>query len=184
MSDAVLTPLGRALIGSLPPILRNSLSYKAVCHVLAKEAELLESRFEEVRLQFWPKSADTLLHAWEVLLRLPPDPVGLTTAQRRTLIEANLAKLSGDPAGSSWVANVTDVIGPGWTYREHVPGDGTSPPPYTIRILLPFGPTTMGAYIAETYIRDITPAHLDLEISYSAGFVLDRSQLDQEVMHY
>lgn len=182
---SVLTPRGLAMLAMLPPQVRESPDYQGVIHAQAREVELLESKIEAVRAQLNPLTADELLlKAWEALLGLTVEPVGLTVAQRRTTIVAFLQRLKTSPFGSDWEENVTRLVGPGWTYAEHDGSDPSSPPPYTIRVQLPFAPTSRLYLLLERLLRDITPANLDIELQYVGGFILDESQLDQEGMHY
>lgn len=177
---SVFTPLTLQMLGSLPPQLRDSVDYQAVQHALARELALLQSRIETVRAQFNPRTADgTLLKGWEALLRLTVEPVGQTVAQRRATVIAMLQRLRTSPAGSDWEAAVTRLLGAGWTYQEHVEGDATTPPAYTIRVKLPYPPSGNLYPLTLRLLRDITPAHLDIQLQYTGGMVWDESQWDQ-----
>lgn len=176
---ALLTERGELYRSWLPVIFRDSPEHLAVVHALAVETERLEDAIETVRLQFFPQTADVLLKAWEFELRTTVEPVGQTVAQRRNTVLALLARSSSE-TGLDWQANVTRLIGPGWSYEEHIAGDATSPPANTVRVVLPFPPGSDLYTQTERLLRDITPAHLDLQLQFSSGFLLDESQLDQE----
>lgn len=180
---ALLTDLGREFRDMAPVIFRDSPEHLAVWHATAKELERLEAAIETVRAQFFPQTADVLLGVYEGELGITiGGPPGATLDERRNLVLTYLRKLAGTPAGADWVENVTRLVGAGWTYEEHDPDDPTSPPAYTLRIHLPFPPSSGRYAQAENLIRDITPAHLDIVLSYTGGFLLDQSQMDQETL--
>lgn len=179
-----LTLKGQIWRSWMPVVLRDSPDHLAVIHACAREVERLEGKVEQVRMQFFPQHADVLLKVWEFMLRVTVEPEGLTVEQRRALVIATLRKMRSTPYGRDWVANVTALVGEGWTYEEHEPGVGTSPPTDTIRINLPFPPDSSSYARAEALIRAITPAHVDIVLANpeGGGFILDQSELDQEAV--
>lgn len=179
---AVLTDLGRLHLAMLPPHLRDDPDYQGVIHPLAREVERLEGKIEEVRDQLRPLSATTLLKAWEAQFRLTIDPPGLSLAERYEKIRPRLLALVSGGEGRQWVVQAGLIVGPGFDYREHVPGDVTGPPEGTVRIVMPFPPS--GSRYAEVAkrLREIVPAHLDIEFSNLGGFILDQSQMDEETL--
>lgn len=176
---ALLNALGVTYRAALPVVFRDSPDHLAVLNAVTKEAARLEAAIETVRLQFFPQMADILLKVWEAQLGTTVAP-GIPVTDRRNIVLTLLRRLSSTPSGLDWVANVTGLIGPGWTYKEHDPADGTSPPNNTIRITLPFPPSNTIYAQTETLIRAITPAHLDLQLFSASGMQWDRSQWDQE----
>ena len=183
-APGVMTPLGLRMLGDLPAKLRGSESYRGVQHAYAREIELFEQRMAWLRQQLFPQTATDLLAVHEAQLGLPPDPEGKTLEQRRILVLVRYAQLSGDPSGRKWKDDLTNLIGPGWTYAEHDPDDPESPPAGTLRIVLPFGPESGRYAEVERLLADNGPAHLDIILTSEAGFVLDHSQLDQEPFGY
>ncbi|MCA1571254.1 MAG: YmfQ family protein [Chloroflexi bacterium] len=120
-SSALITPLGRALLDDLPPILRGDPDIQGVMHAAARELEAAEAKIEQMRAELSPLTATaTGLRIWEAQLGLPINTAA-TDTERRTTVLAHLAKMAGDPSGTDWVANVTKLIGPGWTYEEYLP---------------------------------------------------------------
>lgn len=178
-----LNELGQQMVAALPPALRDSNDYLAVIHALSRELTRLEDSIESLRPEFSPATAVLLLPAWEFMVKLPVGGAGASVEQRQLKVVGRLRKLLTDEAGlgQAWVQDVTDLIGPGWTYEEHITGDGTSPAAYTLRITLPFPPAGSAYAEALTQIREVTPAHLDIVFESAAGFVLDESELDLEV---
>lgn len=174
----VLTELGETFRSWLPVAFRDSPDHLAVIHCLASELERLEASIEVVRAQMFPQSADVLLKLWEWQLGMTIEPVGLTLDERRDLVLAGMLKLKGTPSGSDWVENVSKIIGEGgWTYSEHPVGS-----PYTIRVSLPAPPASGTYQRTLSLLRDITPAHLALDVVFAGGFVLDTSQADNQTL--
>lgn len=180
MGARPLTALGIQMRDALPPVLRDSNDYLAIIHALSRELERLEDSIEVVRAQLNPSTADVLLNAWEWMVKLPVGGAGETIDQRRAKVIGRLRKLLTQAEGQQWVAAITDLIGGGWTYEEHIPGDGSSPPADTLRITLPFAPDTDAYDGAVTQIRELTPAHLDIAWESAGGFILDESELDRD----
>lgn len=182
-TDAVWAahPRAQQMLEEIPPFLHADPDVRAVIYCYAREAERKEATLDGLIAEFFPRTATSLgLPLWEALLRITQAPSGATDATRRNTVEAYLQKLSGGAEGSDWVANVTKLVGPGWTYEEHDPANPSSPPNYTVRVYLPYAPSS-GLYSQlEQLLRDITPWHLDLELFYTGGFLWDVSQFDQE----
>jgi hypothetical protein len=178
--ERVLTPLGIEMRDSLPPVLRESPDYLAVIHSIAKECERARAAMEVIRAQFNPATATLLLSVWERITRQTVAPAGKTEVERQNAVTAHLRKMLTIGYGSGWEEQVTALIGVGWTYEEHIPGDESSPPEGTLRILLPFPPESSRYREAVREIREVTPAHLEIELSSGEGFILDESLLDLE----
>jgi hypothetical protein len=179
----VLTERGELMRSWLPVALQDSPDHLAVVHSYAKELDRAEAAIETVLAQFFPQSATVLLPVYERLLGLTVAPVGWTEAQRQLAVLSQLARMRSDPAGSTWEANVSRIVGnAGWTYETHDPNSAGSPAPNTIRIHLPFAPSSDRYAVTERLIRVITEAHVDLVLTFTGGFVLDESQLDQEAL--
>lgn len=175
----ILTDYGRVLMSWLPPALQESEDYMAVIHPLAMELERLEGRIELVRDQLFPQTATVLLPAWERLVRTAIEPVGSTVEERRMVVMALLSRSSGR-LGEEWEERVTSVVGPGWSYEEHIPGDVTSPPEGTVLLTLPFEAGSPRLATAGRAIRAFTPAHLELSVVSAEGFRWDVSHWDEE----
>jgi uncharacterized protein DUF2313 len=177
---ALLTPLGQKFRDSAPVILRDDPDYLGIWHADARELERLAVKIELVRSNFFPQTADLLLKVWEVQVGTTIAPAGKTLDERRQIVAAKLLQMSGDMSGLGWQANLTALIGDSWTYEEHIPGDGASPPENTIRVRLPFPPDSGRYRLVEDMLREITDAHVDIVLVSMGGFLLDQSQMDQE----
>lgn len=164
-----LTERGLAMLDDLPTVVRDDPHFRAVVHCYAREFDRLEELATQLRDGFIPESATPLtLPAWELLLRIAPTG---TEEERRNRVLAALPALFGDPSGLSWEDGVTALVGPGWEYTEDTAT-------FTLNLVLPVLPPELPQL--EAVIREFTPAHLDLVLASSAGFLLDQSQLDQE----
>lgn len=177
-----LTPLGVQMREALPPALQESTDYMGVIHACAKECERLAAHIETVRNQFNPGIADLLLGVWERITRQTVAPPGTPLAERQKAVTARLRKMLALGRGSAWEEQVTLLFGVGWSYEEHRAGVGTSPPEGVLRIKLPYGPSDPRYLNSITQLREITPAHLELQFSAEGGFILDKSLLDVEAM--
>lgn len=173
-----LTPLGIAFRDSAPVMVRDDPHYLAIWHASARECERLLEHIELVRDQLFPERATVMLGLWEALVGLTVDPEAVDIDERRTRLTTMLRRVRGTPEGGEWVANVTDLIGPGWSYREHDPDAVGGPPEYTLEIAVPFPPEGNLYNVLEELLRDITPAHLDVSVSFLGGLILDIGGLD------
>ena len=174
-----LTDTGLRMLGELPSVLQGSDDYQAVLHAASREVDRMDATLESVRQQFNPAQADLLLGAWEMMCKLPVGGYGSSLAQRQARVLFRLRKILGSSEGLEWIASITDLIGSsGWTYEEHIPGDPTSPPVNWLKITVPLVLSGSGFAEAFSQIREITPAHLEIELLSSAGFTLDISDLD------
>lgn len=173
-----LSPLASDMLDGLPPVLRESRDYRAVIQSYAKECERLGEALESVRQQFFPGQADVLLGVWERITRQAVNPPGRPLVERQAAVTARLRKMLDVGEGREWAQLVTGVIGPGWSYEEHIPGDPTSPPANVLRVTLPFGASDARYGQAVALFEEITPAHLVLNFTSSTAFRFDISQLD------
>lgn len=182
--EDLITPLGWAMIDSLPPILREDPDYRALMHCAAREIERVEATIEDVRTQLIPVNATDLgLQAWEHLLRLPVAPSGETIEVRQITVANRLAALGGDPAGTDWVRRMNRRLGNvAWSYEEHQPGVGGTPAAQTLRIRLPFVVNSEPWNQAVKAFREETPSELALTFLGEGGFILDASQLDLDTL--
>lgn len=163
-----------AMLNELPPWCHGDPDIRAGIYCYAKESERVITTLDDLLAQFFPTRAGVLgLPWWERLVRLTGDPTTQTIEQRRAAVVAYLQKMNSSPSGEDWESNVTRLIGPGWTYTE-------GPESYTLHVTLPIAPTSSDYLMVERLMREMTPAHLDLILGYSGGFVLDASLLDQE----
>jgi hypothetical protein len=122
-------------------------------------------------------SMPDFLAIWEWVLDLPVAPGVLTTEQRRDRVLDELRLVIQGGEGADWVATVDGIVGGPWRYEEHVPGDATSPDPYTIRIVIPYALGSVSAVYVQRAIREATPANMVIQVVYEEGFIFDESPL-------
>lgn len=164
------------LVEFLPWYFHADPRIRALMAVVAAEAKRIEAAGAELRSEWFVGSATARvgLPAWELILGLPVDPVGLTEDQRRDLIVANM-RGRHSPRGSDWQAALSRMLGTGWSYREDVGA-------YTVRISMPYA---SGSYTAQQVLalaRLVTPAHLAISTTYGAGFLVGISLIGIDVL--
>lgn len=177
-----LCPRALEWLDMLPPILRDSRDYQAALQASAKECERAEDAIELVRAQLKPDQATLLLGVWERITGQTVNPPGRTDQERQDVVLGRLRKMVTIAEGSQWEALVSAILGPGWSYTEHVPGDESTPDEGTLLISLPFESGDARYQEAVSQIREVTPAHLALEFSGLGGFLLDQSHMDLDVL--
>lgn len=172
---AAITPLGWQLIDALPTWARDAPEFRAVQHCFAKEADYERALARRVRDNMIPVRVDELgLSWWEEMLKLPVNPPDINVEDRRASVLAGIGRMIADATGFHWVGLVTELIGLGWSWSL----DGN-----TITLVVPLLPGSEAFLRLERLVREFTPAHLDIDVSGGAGFILDQSQLDQEPFH-
>lgn len=144
----------------------------------AGTAHASESEYYET----WDLSVPSFLEIWERIVGLNEAPPNLTLQQRRDRVVAFRRQAKGQASGLAWEEAVTALIGTGWTYTEHIEGDVSTPNVHVVRVNLSVGSGTDEAEIAEKLLREITPAHIDLEINHGEGFQLGIDVLGTDVL--
>lgn len=164
----VSAPVRLDLLSGLPPFEQDSIDIQGVVGVIANELSRVEQARTDLISNFFPASSSALLHIYEQLLGLPPDPPHLSLAERQQIVIAFFLKLKSQGTGLEWEAAMTKLVGNNWTYREHDPADVGSPPAYTVLIRLPYSgaasvPTSLaavqgapGTLVAGTYYYALT----------------------------
>lgn len=174
-----------SMLNDLPPVLREEPDIRAVIYADARETDRQEALLDALRAEFFPQTATPALGLplFETLLRLTVAAPGLSQSQREAAVLGAFRKLRGRMTGAEWELGVSLLLGTNvWSYQEHVPGDASTPAAYVIRITVPFDPTTYDLNRARALIRQITSAHLDLEIVSSVGFPLGTGQLGVDAL--
>jgi hypothetical protein len=132
------TPDPPDFLDDLPPFMQQSRQVQAVLTAIGNEAARLEGAREDLIANYFPATADALLHFYENMLGLSVDNPLLTLAQRRSAVQAFIRRIRAS-AGTDWQEIITTLIGNTWTYQEHDPADMSSPAPYTVLIRVPYG---------------------------------------------
>lgn len=169
------------MLDDLPVFMRDDVDVQGIIYCQAKEHERLREHIDRVRRSLFPQHADELgMRWWEALLLLPIEPEGQTLEQRRETVMIYLGALRAAGTGRWWVDTVTRLLGPGWTYEEHIEGDVGTPAAYTLRVTVPFATDSERFLALEALLEQITDAHIDVIADSSTTFHLDQSQLDQD----
>lgn len=181
--ESLLTDKAWDVIRRAPPFLWDDPDARAVAYCIAQEADRADGKLADLLVNLFPQLSDGLgLSFWEALLRITIAPAGKTDADRRAIVMSYFLALGSSGSGLDWETAITNLIGPGWTYEEHRPGDPLGPPPYTVRVYLPFAAGASAFAEAQALIEAVTPANLALTVSYAGGFVLDQDALDQQLL--
>lgn len=167
----VISEHGQKLLRDLPPYLDSDPWVQTIVDVCAREWKRIEDTIERGREKSRPYNADDefgFLSMWETLLDLPVQPAGATVAQRRAKVVASLStRKSG--SGADWIARLSEALGGmPWTHQE-------GPSPYQVTIFLPVETGTYTAEQVSRLARKITPAHLDISLSFGVGFIVESS---------
>jgi uncharacterized protein YmfQ (DUF2313 family) len=173
-----ISETGQALLDDLPPYLSEDGVVQGVVDTLAREQQRITGAAEGVRRTAFPSQADdsyNMLSLWEALLALPVKPSGVPDDQRRSKV---LATLQGRDvsSGTGWNAAVARAVGTNWQQAENTPGN------YQLTVTLPLPAGSYEGQQAATLIRAITPAHIDLLVSYGTGFLIGVSFIGQDVI--
>lgn len=127
-----LSGTGQRLLELVPPYLAKSTDAQQVIDVLARECDRVEAASGVLVANYFPQQGNEYLKVWEALLGLSIEPPDKTLAQRQTTVLAYLQSLKSSGSGLDWEANLTRLIGTGWSYTEDYA-------PWTLRITIPFG---------------------------------------------
>jgi uncharacterized protein YmfQ (DUF2313 family) len=173
-----ISDTGQTLLDDLPPYLADDAVVQGVVDALAREQKRINDAAEAIRTTAFPGNADdsyNMLSLWETILSLPVKPPNTSDTQRRSKV---LAALQGRDvsSGAAWTAAVAQAVGTGWKQQENTPGN------YQLTVTLPFPAGSYEGYQAATLIRQITPAHIDLLISYGTGFIIGVSLVGTDVI--
>lgn len=177
--ESALTPLGRQILGQLPPFVRQDPDHVAVAHAYAKETERCEGAIETMRMQAVASEATVLLKLWEITVGAEVEPA-VSQAERQKIVIAFLRALAANPTGLHWEAVIRLLAGSGWIYIDHIKGDGGTPPANEVHVILPFGVGSFWYGTISRLIERLTPAHIKLHITPTEGFLLDSSELDKD----
>jgi uncharacterized protein YmfQ (DUF2313 family) len=167
---------GVAMLETLWAPEQDDPSVLAIMRAAADELDEVVAVAEDARDQAWPHRATTLLPLHEAMLRVPVDPSGATLAQRQAAVRSAVqARKLG--SRRNWEARMNTVMrDQPWTYEENTPGPGQ------LTISIPFDERAYNAKQAEALARRITPAHVQIVMRYSQGFIVGVSRVGQDAI--
>lgn len=170
----VLTDRALDFLDMLPPWTHGDPNIQAAIQVMSNEVERIDAKMEEVVNGYFPFLADQYLYLWEASLGLATN-LSLSVTQRQMRVLAFLQRMHNSVPGSTWVTNVTALIGTTWTWTRHPTG---SVPVNTLQINLPYTSTSPQATDLIALLRILTPAEVDIVINYGDGFIIEQSQIE------
>jgi hypothetical protein len=177
VSQRVMTESGELRLEELPHYFRNDPQVRGYIDALSRELDRVEELINSVRECWFASDSvkdlieellgdDSLqaqyLRIWEYNLGLPIAPAGMTFDQRGNIIISTIRKRTAD-SGADWVSVMNAAFGTGtWSYKEDYAD-------YTLRITIPYASGTITATSVLALARAITPAHVDIVVTYAGG---------------
>lgn len=152
------------LLEDVAHFMRDDPQVQGFVDAMSRELARVEALIVLERSQWFAMDAldDRFLRIWEYNLGLPVATPGYTPGQRALNIATHMRKRNS-ATGASWLATMNQAFGTGtWSYDE----DYT---PYTVLLTIPYGSATLTALSVLALAREITPAHIDLQVTYSGG---------------
>lgn len=171
----VMTERGQELLETYPAFLRSDPVIQAVCNAEGEERVLIDAAVDELSRNLFPATADTQLHLWEASLGLPINPP-YPLAQRQQIVLAFLARALITGSGLDWEFVANQILGVVWSYS--VGGVNNS----ELTIMIPYAPGSLRARVLERLLESTTPATMTINVTYTEGFILDESLLDDDLM--
>jgi hypothetical protein len=182
MPRSTLNERGQAMMDMVPPVLWDVPLYHAVYDSLGDQYEMLHDAIDLLHKNTIPYSAEEYLSLFEAQLGLTIEPEGLTLEQRKEIVTTFMQRAVLDGSGLDWIAAADRLIEGIWVYETHETGDAGSPPAHVIIVRLPYTSGSIMAQIAEVLLRSITPAATQINVVYNEGWLLDVSQLDNDLL--
>lgn len=171
---AVLSERGNAMLDKLPPYLSDDDMIQRLVDAWGRELQRIEDFLDVLREKLRPQNADDeygILGLWERVAEIPIEPVGVSLSARRNRLMAALRRRSVG-IGEGWSDLITLLLGTeGWEHDEN------NPTPYKMQLEIPFPSTSYQAGALEALLRRITPAHIQMFISYSDTFRVGISEV-------
>jgi uncharacterized protein YmfQ (DUF2313 family) len=159
------------MLEDLPPYLQDDPAVQAVYYAVANEIDRIENTANEVRELLAAQTADNTyrtLAMWEFIFGLPPEPPGVTLADRQSKVKAML-RARRVAYGVDWVGVIDEALaGQSWDHNDAFAS-------YTVQLTLPGTSSSYQSKMIEAIARRITPAHLELNFTYEGGFIVGSS---------
>lgn len=179
-SDArQLTPTTCSMLDMIPAWARGDPDIQAAMLAMSNEVDRINQRIQDAIEGYFPQLASTYLYLWEASLGLSQNPEGLTVLQRQQRVLGFLAQRANLSSGASWVQAVTLLLGTGWTYSRY-PDENTPRNTLTINVAYVEGSPRASDLIA--LLQIITPANTELFINYGQGFIIEQSQIQEQIL--
>jgi hypothetical protein len=168
VGQRVMSEQGLLLLEDLPHYFRDDPQVRGYVDAVSRELERVEALIDTVCDQWFSDigmsgvMVNEYLSIWEFNLGLPIAPQGMTTDQRGSIVTSHIRKRTAE-TGADWVSVMNAGFGTGtWGYDEDYAD-------YTVRLTIPYGSGTITATAVLALARQITPAHIDIVVTYSGG---------------
>lgn len=178
MPHPALSEKGEEMLADLPPYEADSEWVQDLIDAVGREVERLDAFIEAIRGGSRPQNATNAYHLlglWEQMMGLPVEPEGVNESTRRNRVKAAAQKRRAG-RGAGWVTALSLAIGTyAWEHTENEPGD------YQLTVEVPFESDSLNAGLLETFLREITPATLQITVIYSDSFRVGISEVGDTI---
>lgn len=172
----VMTEKGQELLEMYPYFMQADPVIQAICNAEGEEFVLLHEKIDELSRNLIVGTASEHLYLYESLLKLPVAPVGLSEAARLGIVLAFMSRATISGSGIDWERVATQILGVTWTYSV----GGTNNSVLTVQI--PYAPGSIQTQLLEILLETITPASMVINVTFTDGFILDASLLDDDLI--
>jgi uncharacterized protein YmfQ (DUF2313 family) len=161
-------PITQGMLDRLPAYYRGDSFIEGLQDAVGRELQRIWDRVAVIQSGVFPQTSDDtygLLSLWEMLLGLPVAAAGVSLTVRRNLVVATLNGRN-ESSGAGWISAMNQAMGgTPWTYQE---GPGAN----QVSIYISFSSSSFSSVQVLALARKITPAHIDIAVNYSQGFIV------------
>lgn len=154
-----LNDTGKEYLSWLPAWFQGDPHVQGVLDVFAREMDRIDVDWQDLLDQMFVQTATWGLSFWEQALQLPVEPTGLSDEDRRTLLMTKLLANNAQ-SGAAFRAVLDSYVEDYSIHMDHATG--------TLFIDITYNPSAYSEAQLETIIESIVPAHLLLNIQYTA----------------
>lgn len=160
--------MSSVLLDDIQPELADDPAVKMVLTAVGNELARLQGLAEKLREHIFPRNATDelgVLAIYERMFGLPVQPALLTVDQRQDLVLAHFRKrIAG--SGLDWQEVLQNAMGSTlFSYRE-------GPTPNTVTIRYAFQAGAVSSALVQSFVREVTPAHVQVLATFSEGFIV------------
>lgn len=159
-----------------PPFLRTDYRRMALCNCAADEFNLLDLAVSKLERNCIPNTAEEHLNFYEAMLGVSVDNPNMTLVERKNTVLAFLKRVAMSGSTADWVEVAGLILATTWSYSVGDPDHNV----LTVRV--PYTVGSIQAELAEALLGEITPAVMLINVTYSQGFILDESLLDEDLL--
>lgn len=177
MTTVSLSPTAQRMLETLPVYYWGNPWVERILQGWADEIDKVDALLDSIKDGFVPTLADDslgMLSIWEIIMRVPVAPAGVTIDQRHATLRGAFLRLSAATAAD--VLALLEAQGVGFSITRDDPGALQD----TLHISAPEG--SYGAELLRSVAEAAWPDHRELVVAYAGGFTLDLSELDDAEM--